>query len=156
MRIKLISVADAPPGFFASAADFYQGRLPRHWRVESIRLAPAQRKGQTRARLLAEEAERIKRRLGSDAVRVALDVKGRHFDSVELAKHLDGWLVDGRDIDFIVGGADGLSPELLSSSDLQFSLSALTFPHHLAMVVLLEQLYRASTILSGHPYHTGH
>jgi len=84
---------------------------------------------------------------------VALDVGGRAWDTPALAARLQEWLQSGRDIVLLVGGPDGLSGDCLRRADLRWSLSALTLPHALVRVVLAEQLYRAWTIISGHPYH---
>jgi 23S rRNA (pseudouridine1915-N3)-methyltransferase len=84
---------------------------------------------------------------------VALDVGGRAWDTPALAVRLQEWLQSGRDIVLLVGGPDGLSGDCLRRADLRWSLSALTLPHALVRVVLAEQLYRAWTIISGHPYH---
>ena len=84
---------------------------------------------------------------------VALDVGGSAWDTPALAARLREWLQSGRDIVLLVGGPDGLSGDCLRRADLRWSLSALTLPHALVRVVLAEQLYRAWTIISGHPYH---
>ena len=84
---------------------------------------------------------------------VALDVGGSAWDTPALAARLQEWLQSGRDIVLLVGGPDGLSGDCLRRAELRWSLSALTLPHALVRVVLAEQLYRAWTIISGHPYH---
>jgi 23S rRNA (pseudouridine1915-N3)-methyltransferase len=86
-------------------------------------------------------------------LRVVLDERGRSFPTRTLADHFKRWRNDGRDIAFIIGGADGLDDTVKSSADLLWSLSPLTLPHGLVRVVLAEQLYRASSLLAGHPYH---
>lgn len=84
---------------------------------------------------------------------VALVINGKQFSSPELAEFLEKRALEGREISFIIGGPDGLPPEVTQKADLAWSFSELTFPHDLAMVILLESLYRASTISTGHPYH---
>jgi 23S rRNA (pseudouridine1915-N3)-methyltransferase len=86
-------------------------------------------------------------------MRVVLDEHGRSFPTRTLADHLKRWRNDGRDIAFIIGGADGLDDTIKSGADLLWSLSPLTLPHGLVRVVLAEQLYRAASLLAGHPYH---
>ena len=86
---------------------------------------------------------------------VALDEHGRLLGSEAFAEHLDGWLAGGRDIAFVIGGAEGLEAELLGEADFRWSLSPLTLPHEMVRMVLVEQLYRAATIIAGHPYHRG-
>ncbi len=84
---------------------------------------------------------------------VALDERGRQMNTRELASWLSGRMTDGRDLALVIGGPDGLGAEVLTRSDQKLSLSKLTLPHPLVRVVLAEQLYRAHTVLSGHPYH---
>jgi 23S rRNA (pseudouridine1915-N3)-methyltransferase len=88
---------------------------------------------------------------------ILLDSKGQHFSSEELASFLEKHQTQGtQQLFFAVGGADGFSSEIRKRAQLELSLGKMTFPHELARVILLEQLYRAFTILKGHPYHTGH
>lgn len=84
---------------------------------------------------------------------VALDVAGRHWSTEVLAEQLQAWLAGGRDVALLVGGPDGLSRDCLASSDLSWSLSALTYPHALVRIIVAEQLYRAWSLNTGHPYH---
>ena len=85
--------------------------------------------------------------------KVALEIEGRQFSSPELAAYLEKRALDGREISFLIGGPDGLPIEVREAADLQWSFGKLTWPHDLAMVALLETLYRASTITAGQPYH---
>jgi len=87
------------------------------------------------------------------ACQIALDVGGRCFNTQELAKQLDHWLKQGRDLALMIGGPDGLAAECVQGAELTWSLSPLTLPHGLVRVVVAEQLYRAWTILKSHPYH---
>ncbi|MCA9052629.1 MAG: 23S rRNA (pseudouridine(1915)-N(3))-methyltransferase RlmH, partial [Planctomycetaceae bacterium] len=84
---------------------------------------------------------------------IALCVEGQRWSTPQLAERLDDWRLEGRDVAFLVGGPDGLSPACLERAELKWSLSPLTLPHGLVRVVVAEQLYRAWSILSGHPYH---
>jgi 23S rRNA (pseudouridine1915-N3)-methyltransferase len=105
------------------------------------------------ARKAAEAAE-LRKRLGADAKAVALDEQGRTLSSEELAEILRRWNDEGaRGAAFVVGGPDGLDPAFVKSADLAFSLGRITLPHGLARAVLAEQLYRAATLIAGHPYH---
>lgn len=85
--------------------------------------------------------------------KVALAIEGAQFSSEELSEFLDKRAMDSRELCLLIGGPEGLPKEVIDKADYQWSLSKLTFPHDLAMVVLLEALYRASTIAAGHPYH---
>lgn len=89
-----------------------------------------------------------------EGVRVVLDERGKSISSQTFALHLGRWRDDGRAaVSFVIGGADGHGRDLLSSADLTLSFSPLTWPHQMVRIMLAEQLYRATTILSGHPYH---
>jgi 23S rRNA (pseudouridine1915-N3)-methyltransferase len=90
-----------------------------------------------------------------DARIIALDERGRSWRTRDLAHYLDDAMQEGRDLAFLIGGADGLHPRCLEAAERQWSLSALTLPHMLVRVIVAEQLYRAWTLLSGHPYHRG-
>jgi len=82
-----------------------------------------------------------------------MDVKGRPWSTEELAKEMDSWRHDGRDVALLVGGPEGLAPECLKSAEQRWSLSNMTLPHPLVRIVVAEQLYRAWSILHNHPYH---
>ena len=92
-------------------------------------------------------------RIGSGHWVIALDVKGRSWSTPKLAQQLAAWQMDGRDVDLLVGGPDGLGEACRKRADQSWSLSALTLPHPLVRVLLVEQLYRAWSINQGHPYH---
>ena len=105
------------------------------------------------ARARATERDRIVAAIPPGSVKVALDERGETMTTAQLAGRLEEWMTRGRDICFLIGGADGLDNEIRGSADLVFSLSRLTLPHALVRVVLAEQLYRATSIIRGHPYH---
>ena len=102
---------------------------------------------------MAEEAALLRRAAPDGAVRVALDERGRPLSSTELAGRIGAWRDAARDAAFLIGGADGLDPALRDASDLVLSLGPMVWPHMLARVMLAEQLYRATSILAGTPYH---
>ncbi|KKB11088.1 50S rRNA methyltransferase [Devosia geojensis] len=103
----------------------------------------------------AEEARALSALL-PEGVRVALDERGRSMGSAAFAERIARWRDDGRPaVSFIIGGADGLDPEFVAEADLVLSFSPLTWPHQMVRIMLAEQLYRATTILAGHPYHRG-
>jgi 23S rRNA (pseudouridine1915-N3)-methyltransferase len=104
-------------------------------------------------RITAAEARRIAAAVPKGALKVVLDERGKPWTTRELATHIEGWQMEGRDAAFIIGGADGLSDAIKRDAHVMWSLSALTLPHGLVRVVLAEQLYRAYTLLKNHPYH---
>ena len=122
--------------------DTYRKRCP--WTVELVELVP--RKGES-------ESARLLRAIQPGDVVVALDERGELATSEGLATRLGGWRDAGREVTFLIGGADGLDEALRSRADWQLALGRLTWPHLLVRLLLVEQLYRASTILAGHPYH---
>ena len=110
------------------------------------------RAGEAQRRML-EESIALANVIPKDAATVLLDPRGETVDSNAFTKRLRGWNDGGRDVAFVIGGPDGLAPTLSDQADLHLAFGALTWPHQLVRVMLLEQIYRATTILSGHPYH---
>lgn len=154
MRLCIVAVGTRMPSWIEAGFADYARRMPREARLELIEIRPEKREGgRTAAQILEAEAARISAALPRGCLRVALDERGRMVTSGELAQMLYSWLASGRDVAFIIGGADGLAPALREGADLIWSLSPLTLPHGLVRVVLAEQLYRAVSILRGHPYH---
>jgi 23S rRNA (pseudouridine1915-N3)-methyltransferase len=101
------------------------------------------------------EAQRLLGQVGDREWVVALDERGKSWTTLQLAEKLDDWRMQGRDVAFLIGGADGLDEVCRVRADHVLALSAMTFPHALVRILLAEQLYRAWTVLSGHPYHRG-
>jgi 23S rRNA (pseudouridine1915-N3)-methyltransferase len=153
VRLLVVAVGARMPRWVDEGFAEYAKRMPRTLPLELVAIRPEPRStGRTAAQLLAAEAARIERALPARCRRVALDERGREFTTPAFARWLDQQRRDGDDVAFIIGGADGLSAEAKTGA-LQLRLSALTLPHGLARVVLAEQLYRASSLLAGHPYH---
>lgn len=132
----------------------YRVRMPRECRLElrEIPLSRYRRSGDV-DRAVRDEGERMLATVADTELVVALDVGGRSFDTAEIARHLDRWMHAGGDVVLLIGGPDGLARECLQRARLVWSLSPLTLPHGLVRIVVAEQLYRAWTILKGHPYH---
>ncbi len=153
MRIRVVALGHRMPDWVSAGWNDFARRMPRDWGLELVELKPEPRdRGKPIPALLAAEAERI-RGACRDARMVALDEHGASWTTRTLADHLARWRDDARDVAFVIGSADGLDPQLRRSAAACVSLSALTLPHALARVVLAEQLYRASALLAGHPYH---
>jgi len=142
------------PGWVEAGVSDYSRRLGSELRlqVEEIRLG-RRRPDEPADRAVAEEGKRLLAALGKDDYVVALDIRGRALNTAQLSDWLRERMQAGRDVAFLIGGPDGLAPECLGRADLRLSLSAMTLPHALVRVVLAEQLYRAHSILKGHPYH---
>jgi 23S rRNA (pseudouridine1915-N3)-methyltransferase len=156
MKLWVVAVGARMPGWIDEAFDEYTKRMPRGLKTELIEIRPEPRtSGKSAEQLLAGEAARIGRAVPRGAFVVALDERGREFTSAGLARWLDERRRDGRDLAFLIGGADGLAPEAKRGAGTTLRLSAMTLPHGLARVLLAEQLYRAASILENHPYHRG-
>jgi len=140
------------PAWVQDAYAHYANRMPRESRLE-LREIPLGRRGGKGGGAVAEEGERMLKALRPDDRVVALEVGGRTLDTASLARRFEAWLQDGRDVVFAIGGPDGLAPVVVERAEWCWSLSPLTLPHGLVRVVLAEQLYRATTVLAGHPYH---
>ena len=152
MKFIVVAVGHRMPAWVDAGFAEYAGRMPREARIELAALKPAPRGGPVK-RVLETEGERISSALPADCVKVVLDERGTLVRTVDLARRIARWREMGRDVAFIVGGADGLADSVKKSADFVWSLSPLTLPHGLARVVLAEQLYRAHSILHNHPYH---
>jgi 23S rRNA (pseudouridine1915-N3)-methyltransferase len=148
-------VGTRPPEWVTTGFSEYARRLPREMPLELVEIPPAARRNVPPERARSAEAERLLARVGARDWVIALDERGRSWSTVRLSQRLDDWRMQGRDVALLVGGADGLDPVCLERADEVLSLSSMTLPHALVRVVLAEQLYRAWTILSGHPYHRG-
>ena len=154
MRIHLLAVGTRMPSWVVEGSREYAKRLPRECTLQLVEIPPAKRhKSLTAEQARQQEGQAILAALPKDCSVVALDVRGKSWSTETLAAQLDNWLVSGRDVALLVGGPDGLSDACLERADQRWSLSRLTYPHPLVRIVLAEQLYRAWTITTGHPYH---
>ena len=151
MRVTIAAVGRVRRGPYAALYQDYAGRLPWAVDLHEIDVRKADPTQQSR-----REGERLLAAMPDGAFIVALDAGGRMLDSQDLADRIASWRDQGRrDVAFAIGGADGLHQAVRARADLVLSLGPMTWPHLLARVMLVEQLYRAASILSGHPYHRG-
>jgi len=154
-RLRLLFVGKLTAAWAREACARYQEALARHVRCD-ISILPDAKNVQNISARLAKEAQYILGALGSKDLAIGLDENGAAYSSKGLAGKLGGWIDDpGRIPCFVIGGAYGYAPEVSARFDTRLSLGPCTLPHELARVVLCEQLYRAMTILTGHPYHHG-
>lgn len=158
MKLHVVAVGHRMPDWVTAGFGEYARRMPREARLFLTEIRPEGRGGgaagaQAVARMLRAEHQRIEAALPPACCKVVLDERGRSFSTRQLADTMARWQQQGRDIAFIIGGADGTAAALRDEADLLWSLSPLTLPHALVRVVLAEQLYRAISILKHHPYH---
>jgi 23S rRNA (pseudouridine1915-N3)-methyltransferase len=154
MRVRIIAVGTRMSGWVDDAFADYAKRLRPTMPVALLELATASRKDSgAPAKAKAAEAARILAALTAGEHAVAMDEGGKEFTSMELAHWLEERRRSGQDLSLIIGGPDGLADSVFKRCQQRWSLSRLTLPHGMVRVLLAEQLYRASTILAGHPYH---
>ncbi|MGH8164544.1 MAG: 23S rRNA (pseudouridine(1915)-N(3))-methyltransferase RlmH [Rhodanobacteraceae bacterium] len=156
MRARILSVGERMPAWVAEGFAEYQKRLLRELPLELIEIKSGLRgKGRDNARAIATEGEATLVAIPRDAHVIALDGGGSVWHSEELARQLEQWRMSSRDLAFLIGGADGHATNVLARADQRWSLGSLTLPHMLVRLIVAEQLYRATTIIAGHPYHRG-
>ena len=154
MRIAIVSVGHKMPAWIQEGFREYVKRMPPEIRVELTELKPEVRDpGKTSEKAKTLEGERILAAIPEGALTIALDERGKSVSTQGLSVMLAGWMRDGSQPVFIIGGADGLSEAVKDRASKLVSLSTLTLPHAIVRVVLAEQLYRAWSILAKHPYH---
>lgn len=154
LKFVVIAVGTRMPSWVSDGCREYARRMPPGTALELVEIkAEARASGKTAAQMLAAEAARIRAALPKAAKLVALDERGKELSTCSLAVQIEAWKQEGGPVVFLIGGADGLDAALKKSCALQLRLSAMTLPHGLARVVLSEQLYRALSIIGGHPYH---
>jgi 23S rRNA (pseudouridine1915-N3)-methyltransferase len=154
MKLFVIAVGNKMPDWITSGFNEYTKRMPREARIELIELKPESRtSGKTTAQIMEAEAQRILAALPQNTLRIALDEHGATPTTKQLAQQMQHWLGDGRDVVFVIGGADGLHESVKKAAQQLMALSAFTLPHGMVRVLLAEQLYRAYSLLHNHPYH---
>jgi 23S rRNA (pseudouridine1915-N3)-methyltransferase len=158
MRLVVISIGRLKQGPERDLAERYRERFDDIGRKLGFRGLEIHEILESRARdaatRISEEAAAISAAIPDKSVLVALDERGDNIDSSAFARHLGRWRDDSvANTIFVIGGADGLSPDLRRRAKLRFAFGAATWPHQMVRVMLLEQVYRAATILAGHPYH---
>ena len=153
MKLRIISVGHKMPDWVETACAEYIKRMPRELVTEIIEIKPDKRADGKNSSVVQEaEAKRILEAVGKDFL-VACDERGQEVSTLQLAEKMQLWQNLGRDVSIVIGGADGLHPNLKQRADWLWGLSKLTLPHAFVRVLLCEQLYRAHTVITHHPYH---
>ena len=154
MQLTLLTVGKRMPEWINAGVQEYIKRFPPEFSVKIIEISPGKRgKNTPKEKVIKEEALSILSGIPKNNYVIALDERGKQFDTVTLSKKIETWMQNGMDITFVIGGADGLDSSVTNSADSTWSLSSFTLPHALVRVFLVEQLYRAWSILKNHPYH---
>jgi 23S rRNA (pseudouridine1915-N3)-methyltransferase len=153
-HLHVVAVGDKLPGWADEACEEYLKRLPRGYEalLFEVRAEP-RASGKTVPQMMAAEAQRLRAALPRGVRLVGLDERGKDFNTDQFATKLRGWLDSGMPTAFLIGGPDGLDPGLKRECEVLLRLSSFTLPHALARAVFAEQLYRAASVLTGHPYH---
>ncbi|MBT4882736.1 MAG: 23S rRNA (pseudouridine(1915)-N(3))-methyltransferase RlmH [Glaciecola sp.] len=154
MRIQIIAVGTKMPDWVETGCAHFLKRFPSDMPVKFTQI-PAGKRGKNAdvARILEKEGELTCQAIGKHDRVVTLEVLGKPWDSPTLAKQIDTWKMDGRDVSLLIGGPEGLAPACIALAEQRWSLSPLTLPHPLVRVIVVESLYRAWSITQNHPYH---
>lgn len=154
MQLIIAAVGHKMPAWISTGFNEYAKRMPPELRIQLKEIKPVDRTGNgNTAGAIATESDRIEAAIPRDSCRIALDERGRDLTTIELSTYLLKWQQEGRDVTFIIGGADGLDPKIKSKAVMLLRISSLTLPHGMVRVMLAEQLYRAWSITQNHPYH---
>lgn len=154
MKLKLFCVGDRMPAWVQQGTEEYAKRIQHELGFSLIEIPMAKRgKSASVAKCLEKEAADLLAKLDSADYVVALEVTGKAFSTEGLAAEIERLRHGGQNLCLLIGGPDGLSEQVLQRANAKWSLSRMTLPHPLARVVVVEQLYRAASILQGHPYH---
>ena len=153
VRLVVAAIGQRQPAWADAAWDDFAKRFPADCRLELKALKAEPRAGKAAPQCMAAEALRLEAALPKGVRRVILDERGSRLTTAQLAERLQFWRGDGRDVALLIGGPDGLDPALKATADETLRLSDLTLPHAFARVLLAEALYRAWSVVQGHPYH---
>jgi len=154
MKLIIVSVGHKMPEWIKVGFNEYTKRMPREAQVVLLEIKPEPRTtGKTTAQIMEAEAQRVLAALPQNCLCIALDERGIQATTRQLAAQMQEWMREGRDIAFIIGGADGLHESVKQAAQQLLALSSLTLPHAFVRVLLAEQLYRAHSMMHNHPYH---
>lgn len=154
MKIKIVAAGSKMPGWVEQGCGEYLKRMPKDMQVSLLEIPLSKRhKNSAQEQLKQQEGAKMLTKVGSRDWVVALEVEGEAWSTLKLSAQLGEWRRLGKDIVMLIGGPDGLSEQCRQRADHCWSLSALTLPHPLARLLVIEQLYRAWSVVQGHPYH---
>ena len=154
MQLIIAAVGHKMPGWIETAFGEYAKRMPPELRIQLKVIKPVDRSAsRTAETVMAQERSKIEAAIPKGGRIIALDEHGKDLSTMQLSQYLSQWLQDGRDVTFVIGGADGLDAGLKANADQKIRISSMTLPHGMVRVILAEQLYRAWSITQNHPYH---
>lgn len=154
MKIRLLAVGHKMPKWVQQTFSDYNNRLPKVQQLELVEIAPIHRSKTINTQVaMQKEADNILASIKPNETLIVLDEKGRAITTQDLANSIKKWQLQGSDVALVIGGADGLTNELKNKAQQRWSLSGLTFPHPLVRVIVMEQIYRAYSLIANHPYH---
>ena len=154
MKLYIVTVGHKMPDWITTGYNEYAKRMPRETKIELLEIKPEPRTtGKNTQQIMEAEAQRILAAIPNNCRRIALDEHGAQPTTKQLAAHMQDWMGEGRDVAFIIGGADGLHDTVKQAAQQLMALSAFTLPHAFVRVLLAEQLYRAYSLMHNHPYH---
>jgi 23S rRNA (pseudouridine1915-N3)-methyltransferase len=154
MKIRLLTITHKSPAWIQEGYEEYAKRLPVSCSLELIEIPAEKRSAHADLkRIMEKEGEKMLSAIKPNHLVIALDVKGKSITTEQLAEQMANWQQQGRNIDLLVGGPEGLSPACRQKAEFAWSLSPLTFPHIIVKLIVAEQIYRAWSILNQHPYH---
>jgi len=153
MRLRIVALGQRMPAWVDAGFDDYAKRMSREYALELVELKAAPRiRGKSVTQMLAAEAVQIRAACATDHV-VALDERGSGWTTRDLAAKLSRWRTEDTSVAFVIGSVDGLDEAFKRSANERLAVSSMTLPHGLVRIVLAEQLYRAASLIAGHPYH---
>jgi len=154
LKIQIVAVGTKMPSWVIQGYQEYSRRFPSDMPIHLTEI-PAGKRGKNAdiARILNKEGDALLTAIPKGNRIVTLDIPGKRHDTPSLAKRLEAWKFDGRDVSILIGGPEGLSDRCKAAADESWSLSPLTMPHPLVRIVMAESLYRAWTVTTHHPYH---
>jgi len=154
MKLFLLAIGTKMPDWVNKAYQDYAQRLPAKCSLH-LKEIPAEKRTKNShfASIKAKEAQKLMEAIPKGCRIIALDVKGQAWSTEKLSTRLQDWMMGGQDVALLVGGPEGLTPEVLKMAHEKWSLSNLTFPHPLVRIILAEQIYRAFSMTENHPYH---
>ncbi|GLR70490.1 23S rRNA (pseudouridine(1915)-N(3))-methyltransferase RlmH [Agaribacter marinus] len=154
MQVQIIAVGNKMPKWVVEGSNEYLKRFPSDFRVEFTEISPGKRsKSVNIQNIIDAEGKKCLDAIPKGNKIIALEVKGKAWDTPQLAKQLDSWKMDGRNVSLLIGGPEGLSQDCKNAAEQWWSLSPLTLPHPMVRIIVSEALYRAWSVTQNHPYH---